>query len=89
MPVMKNYKSATLAVTTAFAGGASIPRNDNRKGLTIWNTSAVDVQFSLQSTEIDLITIPAGQHLAWLEGIPQNQIYFKAGSAVNIVYWEA
>lgn len=86
-----NYKESPLAVGTAFdlttPSGTILPLNKDRKGLIIFNTSAIDVQFGITNT--GLITIKAGDHVAWVEACPMNAIGFKAASVVNIVVWEA
>ena len=88
MATPKNYTPIALSVTNTF-GAAFIPANPNRRALVIWNTTAGDLQFSIADTEVGLITIAAGNHVAWLDGAPQNKINLKAPGAVSAVAWEA
>lgn len=79
------YKPTTHSVTTTAA--EALPVNSARRGLVLFNTGSVDVQFAIDN--VGYIPIVAGAHIALPELAPGNAVYLKTASGTGtVVSWE-
>lgn len=80
----KNYIDYSVTLTSTLS--AIRPANLDRTALVIFNTGANDGQFTVGRA---LITVRAGDHVAFLDRPPINAIDGRSAIGTTFTVWEA
>lgn len=79
-----NYKPSSFTLTSTST--KVLDANRDRSALILFNTGANTMTFNIGTGNI---SIPAGDHVAFLTRPPINTIYAASASGSTLVVWEA